>query len=273
MSKGLSDTLESKQITYKVLKNYRCKEIITSEGSVELNNSWIDAILIMLSAVICGSTDYRKEFIKHQLLNKRFIVDKSFGVCSPDEKYRTYEIPGTDSYLEMVYRVDVVKEAIVKLVDMLGKSNKIRFKINSSDVLKEKSYRTEYFVNGDTRVCLGELYRFTDERYKIKYILFGSSEVEVESDVLALYLIMRQVVNIEQLLKLVIEHRIGNTGICLNDEKIKGAVKQPLNSVYSVFTDGNRSDIFNFLSLLGDCGIRVVLRDTENYIKPEWELD
>lgn len=115
-------TLNLTQMKYGTIKCCDVDQLILSDGSIVIKNSWLEVLLIMFSTVINNKPDtYRIAFEENEATNMFVCVDTVYGKYSFDRaQYKAYKIPGTDCYLEYIDTSENIFNAIVGLTKCLG---------------------------------------------------------------------------------------------------------------------------------------------------------
>jgi hypothetical protein len=108
------------KLTYGMILSCDTSEMQLPGGTVSLNKSWIEAILILLDTLIQNS-DTPKQFTKtlqeFDITNQFFSVDTTFGKYSLDGKqYHVYKIFDSNFYLEYLDEPHIVFDALIGLL-------------------------------------------------------------------------------------------------------------------------------------------------------------
>lgn len=126
--------LDLTQMKYGTITSCDVDRIITTDGVIEVQHSWLEVMLIMISTVIANYPDtFRESFEQNNVTNEFVIVDNVYGKYSFEKaQYKAYKIPNTMYYLEYIDYSGYIFNTIVGLTKCLGIAfNQIKFHLNN----------------------------------------------------------------------------------------------------------------------------------------------
>lgn len=126
--------LDLTQMKYGTITSCDVDKIITKDGEIEVQHSWLEVMLIMISTVMANYPDtFRDLFEQNNVTNEFVIVDNVYGKYSFEKaQYKAYKIPNTMYYLEYIDYSGYIFNAIVGLTKCLGIAfNQIKFHLNN----------------------------------------------------------------------------------------------------------------------------------------------
>lgn len=239
------------QMKYGTIASCEVTSFRLVEGTIGVEHSWLEVLLLMLSTVIRNyPNNFEKLFEENGVTNMFFCVDKVYGKYSFDkEQYKAYKIPDTEYYLEYLDTSSVIFEAIVGLTKCLDiPLDQIEFHLQNKvytngtlgfNILEE----TESIVNIDK---LPEM---------IKTGIFMES-VNILGDIVqahridvALIAICNKFYDTFGILKLSILPSNSSTGVKIldNEDKLNKNIVRIRDSKIGVYTDGDVNGIVQFI--------------------------
>jgi hypothetical protein len=135
------DTLEIpvSKLSYGIINSCEIKTFITPEGRIELTNSWLELLIILLDTLISNSDNTKQlsETLQmFQITNQFFMVDKTYGKYTLDGKsYKAYKIYDSGYYLEYIDESQYVFEAMIGLMQANNLST-----VDTTIKLENKNY-------------------------------------------------------------------------------------------------------------------------------------
>lgn len=126
--------LDLTQMKYGTITSCDVDKIITTDGDIEVQHSWLEVMLIMISTVMANHPDtFRDMFEQNNVTNEFVIIDNVYGKYSFERaQYKAYKIPNTVYYLEYIDYSGYIFNTIVGLAKCLGIAfNQIKFHLNN----------------------------------------------------------------------------------------------------------------------------------------------
>lgn len=126
--------LDLTQMKYGTITSCDVDRIITTDGDIEVQHSWLEVMLIMISTVMANHPDtFRDMFEQNNVTNEFVIIDNVYGKYSFERaQYKAYKIPNTVYYLEYIDYSGYIFNTIVGLAKCLGIAfNQIKFHLNN----------------------------------------------------------------------------------------------------------------------------------------------
>jgi hypothetical protein len=224
-----------------------------ADGTIKLENSWIELILLMLSNVIDNNPDNFITLLSdYEITNQTFCVDKVYGKYNFDEDNQlvVYNIYNTGYYLEANFSNSNIFSAVIGLTKCLGIAlNEMVLSIqkkgyNEIELNFDQLEETEIIVNINKLA----------ENLKSGIHMVGIQILGVTTKVhrldVALVVFCNWMYDNYGYMKMLQLPSYESTGICLennNEDKSCVAIR---GSMISVYTDGNNDGIIRFIK---DC--------------------
>lgn len=238
------------KLKYGAIESHELTGIITPDGYLEINDSWIGLIILLLNYLI---TEYAENFrdilISNDIASQTFCIDKIYGKYNfeKDRQFKVYNIYETGYYLEAIFDTHNIFEAITKLVYALNMDFK-EIKL----CIQRKGYKEVKLNYGELEtheeiVTIDNLSDKLTSCYKLTSISILTSNTSVQRLDIALVIFCTWVLNEygrDELLKL---PKNKETGITAVDTGIHENITSLKNGLVYVYTDNNIESIINFL--------------------------
>lgn len=248
-----SSEVDLTQLRYGMIESCNVKAICLDDEYIDINNSWIGLLMLMIQALMERNLDnFVEQLGNYEITNQFFCVDKVYGKYTfSGSNYKAYKIGDTEYYLESTFETPYIFSALVGLTQALDiKINKIKFVLKNKNVV---DFSQNFNLLSETE----EIVDITHVKDKLKsgihmvaVEILGVKTAAHRIDVV-LYLFCNWVFeNYGQLTTLSLS-RVNNTGINL-DTIPKGTKATPLinsGGAIQVFTDSNSDDIVDFIIL------------------------
>lgn len=113
------------KICYGTVASCEVVGFYTPDGYVSVSKSWLEVLLILIDTVIENSdspADYKKTFMKYRITSQTFNIDSQYGIISldPNRQYKVYRIYNRKLYLETLFQVSDIFQALIGLVKACG---------------------------------------------------------------------------------------------------------------------------------------------------------
>lgn len=153
------------RLKYNMIMYCDAKSITIPDGTIQLENSWNELVLLMLDTVRLNHPDNFIDYImENGVTNQSFCVDTKYGKYSFEHQYKAYNLYDSGYYLEAIFDVEIIFWSIIRLATCLGIAlDKMSIKLVNKDYsqddieltkLEEESIivniseSLEYFNNG-----------------------------------------------------------------------------------------------------------------------------
>lgn len=110
------------------------------DGNIDINNSWIELLLIMIDTVRVNYPDtFLEVLMKNEVTHQNFCIDNKYGKYSFDkDNFKAYKIFDSGYYLEAIFNVENIFWAIIRLAKCLGiELDKMSLKLYNKNYTKE----------------------------------------------------------------------------------------------------------------------------------------
>lgn len=277
--------LDLTQMRYGIIRCCDVDSVQISEGTIDIKNSWIELLLIMLDTVICNNdSNLDTTLEEYNITNMFFCVDKVYGKYNFEQEqyqYKAYKIFNTDYYLEIVELSEVIFNALVGLTKCLDiPLNGIKFHLKNK-VYKDSKLSFDILEETETIVTIDEL----EDNYKdgvfITLMKIFDDTIQLHRLDVALIAFCNKIYDEYGIIKLASLPRYNSTGVILNNtDNTNSNIVKIRDSEVSVYTDNDKSGIIKFIH---DSMIMLDI-DTDNvkfklkYLKSkdklkEWEVE
>lgn len=274
-------SLNLTQMRYGTIDSCDVDILETSDGNIEISNSWLEVLLIMLSNVINSNPDsFKKKFEENAVTNMFFIVDKVYGKYSFDkEQYKAYKIPDTEYYLEYLNNSATVFEAILGLTKCLEISlDGIKFHLMNK-VYKDLNLKFKVLEETESIVGVNELRPMLKPGMHMIAIEVLGDVFEAHSIEEALILIYKKLLSEYGVFRLSTLNSNESTGIKIleDGDEVNKNIFRLSDSEIGIYSDRDKDGIVQFLIdsvlqlELGDNQLRFKFKSLTE--KKEWELD
>lgn len=113
------------KICYGTIASCEVVGFYTPDGYVSVSKSWLEVLLILIDTVIENSdnqAEYKKTFMKYKVTSQTFNIDSQYGIVSldPNRQYKVYKIYNRKLYLETLFQVSDIFQALIGLVKACG---------------------------------------------------------------------------------------------------------------------------------------------------------
>ena len=246
------ESIDMTKMRYGMIDSCNVIAVELNDGIINLNNSWIELILIMLSMVIETKGEKALQILaENEVTNQNFCVDKVYGKYTFDSnQYKAYKIFDTGYYLEAIFTNESIFSAIYGLLKCINiPLDEINFvlinKKNKEEKLNFNNLKDiEYIVKSD------------EVAFNIKSGIH-LIEIKIEKEVtvvrrldVALVAICNYIydnTSEEEIVAKLDKLKHGNTGIdktsdCKNKQNVR--LKQ---SNLAIYTDNNTESIVEFI--------------------------
>ena len=247
-------TVDLTRLSYGYINSCDLLSVTVEDGTVELENSWIEYILIMLDALIRNKPDeFQKLFVKYEICDKNFTVDKFYGkVSTKNTELSTYNIYNSGYYLEANFTTEVIYNAISKLSKCLGYSViEMQFNLENREFVDADLNFGE--VSEEETICgLKDVNKLIKKGIHMVSMDICGETVKAHRIDVALYMLCCWAYCKFDMFTLGSVEAIGNTGISLSNEDEDDIVSYQsiLGSQLYIHTDFDADDIVKYMSNL-----------------------
>lgn len=248
---GIINSCDVNYIRLKVeIEDEETKQVKTSEEIINIEQSWIELVLFMISNVIENYSDNFLQILgDNGVTNQTFSIDTMYGKYSfdKDKDYKVYKIYNTKYYLEAIINESNLFSAIIGLSKISGIALD-EFKIG----IENKKYK-EVKLNFDILEDTESIVKISGVAPMLKQgiHLVGISIMGVNAEVhrmdVALYVFCSWLYKSFGESNLLTLPMCNETGISLNLGDLNNKCEPIRNSNYCVCTDGNNDDIIRFI--------------------------
>ena len=291
LSKNYKDTsdficdkasIDMTQMKYGVISSCTLIAVELEDGIINLDNSWLEIILIMLSKLIEDKGDKAVQLLADNEVTNQFIyIDKVYGKYTFDsQQYKAYKIFNTGYYLEAIFTVENIFNVIYGLLKLLDiPLDKIQFIVVNKKNKEEK-------LNFD---CLEDIEYIVELENVASNIKSGIHlvEISVDDEIVRVHILDAALVAIcnylydhiseDKLVSKLGNLNTGKTGICrIDDAEDKQYVRLKQSSLV-VYTDNESESIVEFLKEIKELfsiNIRFKFRALKDKSElKEWEVE
>ena len=248
-------TVDLTKLSYGYINSCDLLSVTVEDGTVELENSWIEYILMMLDALIINKPDeFQKLFVKYEICDKNFTVDKFYGkVSTKNNELSAYNIYNSGYYLEANFTTEVIYNAISKLSKCLGYSVvEMQFNLENREFVDADLNFGE--VSEEETICgLDGLRKMTKSGIHMISMSIDDKVVKAHRIDVALYMLCCWVyVNYDMFTFSQFES-VGNTGVSFSDnsedeEDDTVAYQHILDSTLYIHTDFDTDEIIEYMA-------------------------
>lgn len=239
--------LDLTKMRYGVIGSCNVDALILPEGTIKIENSWVEVLLVMLDTLI-SQGEFQKKLEIYGITNQFFCVDTVYGKYTFEgEQFKAYKIFDSGYYLEAVFSNENIFNAIVGLTKALDITlDGIKFHLRN-----KKDTRTELRFNileeRESIVNIGGLAdKLKAGIHMVSMNIDGTKTIVHRIDV-ALVVFCKWI--LENVRSDIIEkiESVGKTRICKSNNVKKDEKNTKITEEYSVCTSGNEDEIIEFI--------------------------
>ena len=238
------------QMTYGFIDSHEVKYVKIPDGTIELKDSWLELILIMLNMVIESYPDrYNELLCRNSVTSQTFIVDKTYGVVTFDanKKYKVFKIFDTGLYLESLFRSSDIFLAIMGLIKICGYTlDEMSFGLVSKEYI-ERKLDFNKLADGEHIVGISDVASSVKSGMLLVEISIMGERLQIHDFNLLLYVFCKWVFDnygSGQMLKMP-KHK--NNGVTLECKRDDVHYSQIIGSSFYVYSDLNEQGIIRFI--------------------------
>ena len=242
--------LDITKMTFGFIDSHEVKYVKTVDGTIQLKDSWLELVLIMLNMVISENRSHYSDILcKYEITSQTFIVDKNYGVYTFDnnKKYKVYKIFDTGLYLESLLDNSDIFLAIVGLIKACGMAlDEMDFGLVSKEYI-ERKLDFNKLADGEHIVGISDVASSVKSGMLLVEISIMGERLEIHDFNLLLYVFCKWIYENYgegQLLKMP-KHK-GN-GVSLNCDNPDVKYTQLIGSKFYIYSDLNTSGIIRFI--------------------------
>lgn len=275
-------TLPITKMTYGLISQFDLVELVTSDGVISMQYSWLQCILVMLDTVITNNPNKFKELLsEYEVTNQCFMVDSLYGKYSMDDNYKAYKIFDKDYYLETTLTPGVIFDAIVGLIKSLELPlDAIQFHMINK-AYKDLNTRFSNVTSEETILNLKDSKKLVKKKTHLEFISVLDEKAVVHRIDVALLAFCNIIYDKFGMQKMLMLPKLESTGITIFDPEEPNPNVMPIRgSMVAVYSDGDALGIYEFMmessKILGfkDDDIKLKFRILNiNEPRHEWEVD
>lgn len=238
------------QMTYGFIDSHEVKYVKIPDGTIELKDSWLELILIMLNMVIESYPDRYSELLcRNNVTSQTFIVDKTYGVVTFDanKNYKVFKIFDTGLYLESLFRSSDIFLAIMGLIKICGYTlDEMSFGLVSKEYI-ERKLDFNKLADGEHIVGISDVASSVKSGMLLVEISIMGERLQIHDFNLLLYVFCKWVFDnygSGQMLKMP-KHK--NNGVTLECKRDDVHYSQIIGSSFYVYSDLNEKSIIRFI--------------------------
>lgn len=276
-----NESIDLSKLNYGIINDCDLEKLILADGEIKLQNSWTEAVIFLISCIIEQYPDsFKQELMNFGITHDNFTVDTFYGkIAFESSKYqKVYQIYNTKYYLEAIFNIDNIYNAITGSVKCLGiapkgmqlfvrnrkqKQAELTFgTVNSNEIIVNIIELLDKLKSSNGSIASFELF---DTTYKLKSI--------VESFVIFCNVMYehygKDIANMDI---------CGNTWIGFNDEATDIQSMAIKDGICRAYSDGNEDDMLALMiSMINKLGLdssiaRYKISTIEMQVKP-WDID
>lgn len=253
---------------------------VEEDGKVKriyFEDSWVELIIFLISSLIDRyGSKFKEKLVYYGVTSQTFTVDKVYGKYTFDDRmqYKVYSIYNTGYYLEAIFNVENIFQAILGLAKCCDISLN-EFKIGLS---KKKEYRDiserNNLLKEEVIVSIDDVTSMINDGRQLSRVEIDGVDIAVDRLDIVLWHFCNFMFEQVGLIKLLDLECCNETGISLFKGEYSAQIR---GSNAYLYTDGNNEDIIMFiinsmdeLNLDEDI-IKFKFKALRN--KKEWELD
>lgn len=243
-------SIDATKLNYGYLEKFTLHSVEVNGEHIELKDSWIGFIVLLLSYLIDNEHDtFRDKLIQNNVTSQHFIVDKMYGVCTFDKRTDTmvYNIYDTGYYLEAIFNNSNIFSAIIGLLKCMDITlDSIQFNLKNLDY-KDIELNFDQLEEEESVVTINGVSSMLKDGIHMVAIQILDVTTKVHRLDVALVVFCNWAYDTYGQLKLLSLPESSSTGICLESNK-EGKLCTPLRgSMMSVYTDGDTEGIIKFI--------------------------
>jgi len=242
-------TIPITQMTYGVVKHFDLVEVVTHEGTIDIQYSWLQCLLIMIDTVMTNyPTKFNELFTKNEVTNQFFVIDTIYGKYSMDDDYKAYKIFDKDYYLETTMTPDVIFNALVGLIKCLELPlDAIQFHVISKE-FRNLNLKFDKVTDEEIVANLNEAYNYIKKDTFIDFISVLDVVVSVHRLDVALLAFCNIIYDKFGIQKLMTLPSNESTGITMVDPSEPNPNIMPIRgSMVAVYSDRDIKGIYKFM--------------------------
>lgn len=249
-------SIDLTKLTYGIIDSCELTSIKMMDGQIDLNNSWIELLLLMLDTLIENKPDNFVQLLgDNNVTNQWFCVDKYYGKYTFEfENPKVYNIYNSGYYLEAVFSNSNIFHAIIGLTKSLGyQLNEITLNIRNPKIdkdINEIEFNPMMLEEEETVVDIYNIAPMLKSGIHMVGMQILESTMQAHNLHTALFLFCSWVYDSYGTTQLLTTETVNNTGITLeySDKSIEGAeYNQIRDSLLYIYTDLNTEDVINFI--------------------------
>lgn len=247
--KSASTKIDLTKLTYGHINSCDLVEVTMADGTINIDNSWTELLLIMIDALLSNKPDnFQTLLTENKVCNQWFNVDKVYGKYPLDSEIpKVYNIYNSGYYLEAVFSNENIFNAIIGLSKCIGynldeiqlglkNKNYVDLDLNFDLLEEEETVVTPYELAPQLKAGI----------HMVSMSILGVNARVHRLDV-ALLILCNWLYDNYGMLKMLDLEACGNTGICLEENTEDDLIYQQIrDSKLSVYTDSNNDDIIKF---------------------------
>jgi hypothetical protein len=243
--------LDITKMKYGTISSCDCDAIITADGTINVKNSWLEVLLIMLDTIITNNPDsFGKLFEENEVTSMFFVVDKVYGKYSFDKlQYKAYKIFDSGYYLEYVNTSEVVFKALVGCIKCMGLPlDQIQFHLRNK-VYSNLNLRFDILEETESIVTVDELPDMLKAGIHMTSINILGEIIEVHRIDVALVAFCNVIFDKYGILKMSMIPSSQSTGVKIleDGDELNHNIMSIRESELGVYTDGDSVRIVEFI--------------------------
>lgn len=256
-------TIDLTKLTYGIIDSCELTGINMMDGQIDLSNSWIELLLLMIDTLIENKPDNFVDLLSiNNVTNQWFCIDKYYGKYTFEyENPKVYNIYNSGYYLEAIFNNSNIFHAIIGLTKCLGyQLNEIQLNIRNPKLdknINDVDFNPTMLEAEESIVDIDSVYNMLKSGIHLVGMKILESNAKVHRLDVALMLFCNWIYDNYGISGISTIKSNGNTGISLectsenrenkNREENPVQYEQIRNSGLYVYTDLNNDDIIKFM--------------------------
>lgn len=183
------------KICYGTIDSCEVVGFVTPDGYISVSKSWLEVLMILIDTVIenhKNPAEYNKIFIRYKITSPTFNIDSNYGIVSldPDRQYQVYQIYTRKLYLETLFQVSDIFQALIGLVQACGYTfDKFTLDLRSKPYYEKMD---DFFIIDDSQI-ISDISGWTlvqNESVHIEEFLIFSERLKSQSFHMAAWVFM-----------------------------------------------------------------------------------